>query len=58
MKKAITLKTLKSTLRKGEMKEKGKGIKKAGLKPIRFEFGNFTTVTFYKKPLEILLLKL
>ena len=40
------------------MKGKGIGvkkmrslIKKAGLKPIKFEFGNFTTVTFYRKPL-------
>ena len=37
---------------------KGTGIKKmrslvrkAGLKPIKFEFSNFTTVTFYRKPL-------
>ena len=36
----------------------GTGIKKmrdlakeAGLKPIKFEFGNFTTVIFYRKPL-------
>ena len=40
------------------IKGKGTGIKKmrslvrkAGLKPIKFEFGNFTTVTFYRKPL-------
>ena len=40
------------------MKGKGEGIKKmrslikkAGLKPIKFKFSNFTTVTFYRKPL-------
>ena len=40
------------------IKGKGTGIKKmrnlvrkAGLKPIKFEFTNFTTLTFYRKPL-------
>ena len=26
-------------------------VKKAGLKPIKFKFTNFTTLTFYRKPL-------
>lgn len=26
-------------------------VRKAGLKPIKFEFSNFTTVTFYRRPL-------
>ena len=44
--------------RAGYIERMGTGIKKmrslvrkAGLKPIKFEFGNFTTVTFYRKPL-------
>ena len=44
--------------RAGYIERMGTGVKKmrslvrkAGLKPIKFEFGNFTTVTFYRKPL-------
>ena len=44
-------------LRAGHIEQMGTGIKKmrrlvkkAGLKPIKFKFTNFTTVTFYRPP--------
>ena len=45
---------LKAKYMKGEgtgVKKMRSLVRKAGLKPIKFEFSNFTTVTFYRKPL-------